>query len=193
MQSIVVVQRAMHSPSEVAASCYSHQFSLTIWRVVLLTCDYTRNLFSNLQTTMHFTNSIKIAAPAASVYELCTNVSKWPSWDPEVEKANISSPFAKGAVGTLKPKGGPEAKIELVEVAFEKSFTVRCKLPLCEMTFGHVLAESGSFTTATHSVAFTGLMSSVFGFLIGRGIKKTLPATLDGLKRAAELSVVDKQ
>jgi hypothetical protein len=89
-------------------------------------------------------------------------------------------------LGTLKSRGGPESKIELIEVTPGKSFTVRCKLPLCEIAFGHELTQTGSLTTATHSVSFTGPLSAVFGFLIGRGIRKTLPATMNGLKHAAE-------
>ena len=135
---------------------------------------------------MHFSYSVQIAASSATVYELYSAVSSWSAWDPEVERAEIEGPFAAGTLGVLKPKGGPESKIELVEVTPDESFTVRCKLPLCEMTFSHELAESASITTATHSVSFTGLLSPVFGFLIGRGIRKTLPDTLGGLKHAAE-------
>ena len=135
---------------------------------------------------MHFSCTVQISAPSKAIYELYSAVSNWPAWDPEVERASISGPFARGTVGTLKPKGGPESKIELIEVSSGKSFKVRCRLPLCEMTFDHALTGTASLTTATHSVSFTGPLAPVFGFLIGRGIKNTLPATLNGLKRAAE-------
>jgi Polyketide cyclase / dehydrase and lipid transport len=135
---------------------------------------------------MRFSTSVHINAPSAVVYELYSAVSSWPTWDPEVERSSISGPFAAGTVGTLKPRGGPDSKIELIEVTAGRSFTVRCKLPLCEMTFGHELTQVASLTTATHSVTFSGPLSAVFGFLIGRGIKKTLPETMNGLRHAAE-------
>jgi hypothetical protein len=135
---------------------------------------------------MHFSNSVQISASTSTIFELYSGVSEWPTWDPEVERASISGAFAAGTVGALKPKGGPESKMELIEVTAGKSFAVRCKLPLCEMTFGHELTRTASLTTATHHVLFTGPLSAVFGFLIGRGIKKTLPATMNGLKHAAE-------
>ena len=135
---------------------------------------------------MHFSSSVQIAASADVIYGLYAQVSDWPAWDPEVERSHVSGPFVAGATGTLKPKGGPESKIELIEVTPGKSFTVRCKLPFCEMTFGHELEQAGGLTTATHSVSFTGPLAVVFGFLIGRGIERTLPATMNGLKRAAE-------
>jgi hypothetical protein len=143
---------------------------------------------------MHFSNSVKIAATPAVIYELYARVSEWPAWDSEVERAEVSGPFAAGTLGMLKPRGGPQSRIELVEVTPGKSFTVRSKLPLCEMVFGHELIQAGSLTTATHSVSFAGPLSAIFGFLIGRGIRKTLPVTLEGLKKAAEArqGLVDK-
>jgi hypothetical protein len=138
---------------------------------------------------MQFSSSVQIAASSMTVYELYTAVSSWPTWDPEVERSSIAGPFAPGTAGILKPKGGPESKIELIEVTAGKSFTVRCKLPLCEMSFSHQLTQTGSYTTATHSVLFTGPLSAVFGLLIGSGIKKTLPKTMNGLKLAAEASL----
>jgi len=120
------------------------------------------------------------------IYDLYAEVSNWPMWDPEVERASVSGPFVVGTAGTLKPKGGPESKIELIEVSPGRSFTVRCRLPFCEMIFGHELVQTASLATATHTVSFTGPLSKIFGFLIGRGIKKTLPSTMNGLKRAAE-------
>lgn len=82
---------------------------------------------------MHFSSSVKIAATPAVIYELYAGVSEWPAWDSEVERAEISGPFAAGTLGMLKPRGGPQSKIELVEVTPGKSFSVRSKLPLCEM------------------------------------------------------------
>ncbi len=138
---------------------------------------------------MHFANSVEIAAQPGSIFSLYSNVSDWPSWDPEVETSSLSGPFVTGTWGKLKPKGGPSSKIELIEVSAGKSFTVQCKLPLCAMRFEHQLVQKGTLTVATHSVSFTGLLSPLFGLLIGTGIKKTLPSTLDGLKRAAEASL----
>ncbi|MGL4576839.1 MAG: SRPBCC family protein [Burkholderiaceae bacterium] len=129
---------------------------------------------------------MQIAAKPADIFNLYADVNGWPKWDPEVVEASLSGAFTSGAVGTIKPKGGPKSKIEFIDVKPNAAFTAQCKLPLCLMTFVHELAPNGSSTTATHSVIFSGLMAPIFGRLIGTGIKKTLPATMDGLKRAAE-------
>jgi hypothetical protein len=135
---------------------------------------------------MNFQHAVNIAAKPADIFKLYANVAEWPKWDPEVIESSLSGAFAAGAVGSIKPKGGPKSKIELTEVKPNVGFTVRCKLPLCVMTFGHELVAKGATTTATHSVSFTGFLAPLFGRLIGTGIQKTLPATMEGLKRAAE-------
>lgn len=135
---------------------------------------------------MNFQDSVNIAAKPADIFSLYANVDGWPNWDPEVIESSINGAFASGTIGMIKPKGGPKSKIELLDVKPNVSFTVRCKLPLCVMTFGHELVPEGSTTTATHRVTFTGLLAPLFGRLIGTGIQRTLPATLAGLKLAAE-------
>ncbi len=135
---------------------------------------------------MKFQHSVHIAAKPADIFSLYADVDGWPKWDPEVVESSISSAFTTGAVGTIKPKGGPKSKIEFVEVKPNVAFIAQCRLPLCVMTFEHELVPKGSTTTATHRVIFSGFLAPLFGRLIGTGIQRTLPATLDGLKRAAE-------
>jgi hypothetical protein len=135
---------------------------------------------------MNFQHSVNIAAKPADIFNLYANVDGWPKWDPEVIESSIDGAFTSGAVGMIKPKGGPKSKIELIEVKPNEAFKIQCKLPLCVMTFGHELVSEGATTTATHRVTFTGLLAPLFGRLIGTGIQKTLPTTMQGLKRAAE-------
>jgi hypothetical protein len=135
---------------------------------------------------MQFERTITIAAAPAEIFKLYADVPAWPSWDPEVLEATLAGPFASGAVGTIKPKGGPKSEIRFIDVKPNTSFIAQCKLPLCLMTFEHELSKNGASTSTTHRVKFSGLLAPLFGLLIGGGIKKTLPATMDGLKQAAE-------
>jgi hypothetical protein len=65
-------------------------------------------------------------------------------------------------------------------------FTVESKLPLCTMRFEHELSVVENQIEALNRVSFVGFLSPLFGRLIGGQIKKGLPRTLEGLKRAAE-------
>jgi uncharacterized protein YndB with AHSA1/START domain len=135
---------------------------------------------------MQFELSTVIAAPAERVFALYANVSQWPQWDPDLKSASIDGAFASGAKGVVAPHGGPKSNVVFMNVIPNRSFTVSCKLPLCEMRFEHELVEVDGGTRATHRTVFEGLLAPLFGRLIGSGMRKTLPNALAGLKALAE-------
>jgi hypothetical protein len=135
---------------------------------------------------MQFEEQILIAAPPEKVFALYENVTAWSSWDPDVKASSIEGSFSSGASGSLQPSSGPKARIKFTEVMPNRSFTVETKLPLCVMRFEHELTLLPSGTNAKHRVTFQGLLSPFFGRVIGSQIRKGLPNTLQGLKRAAE-------
>ena len=135
---------------------------------------------------MQFEEQIVIAAPPEKVFALYENVTAWSSWDPDVKTSSIEGSFSSGASGSLQPSSGPKAGIKFTEVALNRSFTVETKLPLCVMRFEHELTLLPSGTNAKHRVTFQGFLSPFFGRVIGSQIRKGLPNTMQGLKRAAE-------
>lgn len=135
---------------------------------------------------MQFEEKIIINAGADKLFALYANVSGWSSWDPEVKSSSINGKFSSGATGILQPSSGPKAKITFTEVVPNRSFTVESKLPLCTMRFEHELASLGNQVQVLHRVSFVGILSPLFGRLIGSQIRKGLPHTLGGLKRVAE-------
>ncbi|SFN08201.1 SRPBCC family protein [Variovorax sp. OV329] len=137
---------------------------------------------------MQFEESIEVQASPKTVFALYADVAAWASWDPDVRSSAIAGRFASGATGRLKPAKGPESKITFTEVVADKSFTVESRLPLCVMRFEHELSATSRGTTVMHRVSFLGLLAPLFGRVIGGQIRKGLPRTLAGLKRAAERS-----
>ncbi len=135
---------------------------------------------------MEFKEQIVINTVPEKIYPFYSNVSDWAVWDPDVVSSSIDGKFVQGAKGRLKPANGPEAKIEFTEVTINKSFTTISRLPLCQISFKHELFGKEEQTKVTHSVKFSGLLSPLFGRLIGKQIKKVLPETMKGLKQAAE-------
>ncbi|MCL2346495.1 MAG: SRPBCC family protein [Desulfobulbus sp.] len=135
---------------------------------------------------MQFEESIEVQASPQTVFALYADVSAWASWDPDVSSSSIAGAFASGSTGKLKPSNGPEAKITLTEVVANQSFTVESRLPLCVMRFEHELSPTASGTTVVHRVSFAGFLSPLFSRIIGSSIRKGLPQTMAGLKRAVE-------
>jgi len=136
---------------------------------------------------MNFESKIIIKASTKEVFELYEDVAKWSTWDPDVKTSSIEGKFETGAIGKLKPTSGPESKILFFSVVTDESFTVNSNLPLCKMSFEHELSSVGNNEIEViHRVSFSGFLAPIFGRLIGSGIKKGLPHTLNGLKVAAE-------
>ena len=129
---------------------------------------------------MQFEEQIVIFAPAQKVFAMYATVGSWSIWDPEVKAASIDGAFAAGATGTLEPAHGPKAKIVITQVETNRAFTVQRKLPLCTMRVEHELLENAGKTTVVHRVVFRGL-------LVGGPLRKSMPRTLRGLKRIAEM------
>ena len=135
---------------------------------------------------MKFEDSIKILSTPAQVFSVYTDVANWPSWDPETVSASLDGDFAVGATGKIKPGKEPETKITWVEVTQDKSFTVECKLPLCKMQFVHEMTAENDQTVVVNKILLTGLLSSIFGLLIGSKLKQGMHESLKGLKQHIE-------
>jgi hypothetical protein len=135
---------------------------------------------------MKFEDSITIDTTPEQVFLTYKDVANWPTWDPETVSASIDGDFVVGSTGKIKPGKEPETKITWVEVTPDKSFTVECKLPLCKMQFIHEMTAQNSRTVVVNKIELTGLLSSIFGLLIGSKLKQGVRLSLLGLKEHLE-------
>lgn len=135
---------------------------------------------------MQITESIRIKSTADKIFNLYLDVESWAKWDPEVDFVHLPDGLKVGAKGSLKPRQGPKASIEITEVTIGKSFIVSSKLPFCQMLFAHDLSAENGETLVSHTITFSGPLSFLFEFLIGKSIRNSLPATLYSLKKSIE-------
>ncbi len=124
-------------------------------------------------------------APPEAVWALWSDVSTWPDWDHGLERVDIDGPFAAGSSGVLKPRGGPEVTFTIKEVRPGEGFADETRLLLARIRFEHSVAREAGRTRITHRVRITGAGTPLFSRLIGRGIAKTLPETLERLGHVA--------
>ena len=135
---------------------------------------------------IQFSEAISINVVPESIFALYVDVATWKHWDPEVASSSITGAFISGVAGTLRPTQGLETTFRITSVEKNKSFTAEFGLPLCTATFEHELLPSGHSTRVIHRVTFKGFLAFIFGRLVGSQIRKGLPGTMQGLKRAAE-------
>lgn len=124
-----------------------------------------------------FTETIETDATPEQIWSLWENVNTWPLWDKEISWVKLHGPFLAGTHGQMKPIDGPKVNFTLIEVEKNKKFIDQAKLPLTVMNFSHfyhVPTSEGGKSTIQHHVEIKGLLAPLFGFIIGRKIKKHL-------------------
>ncbi|MEP7167706.1 MAG: SRPBCC family protein [Candidatus Woesebacteria bacterium] len=95
------------------------------------------------------------------MWKLFSDVNNWHTWDQGCEFAKMEGKFEKGNHFILRPKGGPNVKIELLEVVENKSFLDVTKFPLAKMYDNHQFEETADGLKITHTITVEGIL----GFL----------------------------
>lgn len=143
-----------------------------------------------------YSETVDVYVNVDIVWKIWSDPKTWPMWDTELKWVTLNGPFIKGTKGKMKPVSGPEIAFELINVEQNKMFTDRAKLPLTTLDFIHFYTPIDSNQTIaqiTHAVEFRGLLAPLFGFLIGRNIKKHLrSAMLELLNMAQNMESVKK-
>lgn len=135
-----------------------------------------------------FTELVETDATPEQIWSLWENVDTWPLWDKEVSWVKLNGPFLLGTQGQMKPVDGPKVNFMLIEVEKNTKFTDRAKLPLTTMDFSHIYHISNSTgrkASIQHSVEMKGFFAPIFGFIIGRKIKKHLKQAMINLSNQA--------
>ncbi|WP_375696633.1 hypothetical protein [Bartonella sp. AP331QHHD] len=122
-----------------------------------------------------YSEEIKTEASAEQIWAMWEDVETWPCWDHELEWVKLSGTFKEGTVGRMKPKKGPTVTFTLNKVVKNVCFSDYAKLPLTRMIFNHEYICSkktdASNNTIRHTVTMSGLLSPLFGMIIGSKIK----------------------
>ena len=145
-------------------------------------------------------HSVTAAVDPAVVWERWTEVENWPVDDPDIVKAKLNGPLAKGALGMIQPRGGFRTPFTIVEVDRRKlRFTLETKLPLAVMRFEHALDRPADDPheheplaemdpdawVLTHTLTITGPFAKLWDRIVGRSFLKGLPTVLTNIVRAA--------
>lgn len=131
-------------------------------------------------------HTIETQASPGAVWKIWTDVENWNSWDHGIEFSTIEGPFAVGAKGTLKPKGGPLVHMVLTHVEQQKAFVDESRLFLAQIIVSHDIRERNGITLVTHQIEMKGPLAFLFAFLIGRKMKKNLPQEMRRMIAMAE-------
>jgi hypothetical protein len=104
-----------------------------------------------------------------------TDVNRWNEWQNDLEFARLDGEFREGATIALRPKGGPNVKVELVKIEPNINFTDLTRFPLARMTGAHDLIRRGNELEVRTTMTVTGPLAFLWSRLVAKGIVAGLP------------------
>ncbi|MBK7635986.1 MAG: SRPBCC family protein [Saprospiraceae bacterium] len=119
------------------------------------------------------------------MWKLFADVNNWHTWDEGIEFAKMEGKFEKGNFFTLRPKGGPNVKVELLETVENKSFLDVTKFPLAKMFDNHTFEETPQGLKITNTISVTGVLGFLWRKIVAQKIVDSLPNDMQTQIKAA--------
>ncbi|SDL25503.1 SRPBCC family protein [Siphonobacter aquaeclarae] len=117
-------------------------------------------------------------ASAAQLWRLMAAVDQWADWDPTIESARLSGPFATGSRFKLRPKGGPAVTIRLEEVREGAYFRDCTRFPGARMYGEHWYEPVADGLKITVTMTMRGPLGFLWNRLVMKDIVANLPEDL---------------
>ncbi len=102
------------------------------------------------------------------LYRAISAIERWPEWGDDLEWTRLSGPAEVGARFTLKPKGGPEIKLEVTAASAPHEFADIAHLPLASMRTSHRFIAEGTGTRMIVTISVSGPLGFLWDRIIAR-------------------------
>ena len=120
------------------------------------------------------------------MWKLFANVNNWHTWDQGIEFAKLDGKFEKGNFFTLRPKGGPNVKVELLETIENKMFLDVTKFPLAKMYDQHTFEETSQGLKITNTITVKGILGILWRKIVAQKIVDALPVDMHNQIKTAQ-------
>jgi hypothetical protein len=135
-------------------------------------------------TTEH---GIETTAAPEAIWELWTQVATWPEWNADLEKAELSGPFAAGSMITMTSHGQEPIELRIAEAAEPERFVDEAQLgDVVVRTIHRLEGLGGGRVRVTYRMEITGPEGDTLGPQIGPEISADFPQVLAALVAHAE-------
>jgi hypothetical protein len=130
------------------------------------------------------------SAPPSAFFARWADMATWPQWNHDTEWVRLDGPFAEGATGKLKPKGGPVVRFVVERLVPGRSFVDVSSLLGARLVFDHTVHEApDGGTTVDVVVTLGGPLRRIWNLILGSGIRESAQGDLDALVDTAEADV----
>lgn len=127
---------------------------------------------------------MEIAAPPEAVWEVLSDVGRWPTWTASMQSVRIlgGGPLGLGSVVEVKQPRLPKALWTVSEFTAGRSFSWTASGPGVRSVGEHRVTPSGAGSTVLLSFAQAGPLGAFAGILLGRLIRSYVDIEATGLK-----------
>src|SRR5438128_1103836 len=132
-------------------------------------------------------HSIETTAAPEAIWRLWSEVSRWPEWNADLERIELSGPFAPGSVITMTPHGQDPIELRIAEAAPLEYFVDQAELGEATVRTIHRIQqlEEGRIRIV-YRMEISGPAADTLGPRIGPDITADFPQVLAALAQHAE-------
>ena len=131
--------------------------------------------------------SLETSASPDRVWQVWSDINRWPEWNPDMKASHIDGPLKLGATGNIDTRSGGKHDVVVTQFEQGRSFELESTaLPGTKMAIRATIAPSGSGSRITQGFEPRGLLAPIVGPMMGGAILKTFDSVLGGLKRKVE-------
>lgn len=137
---------------------------------------------------MRFESSVTVKAPAERVWEVFSDVARWPEWTPTVESVERldEGRIHIGARTRIRQPKLPVAIWEVTELVEGEYFEWVSRGPGVKTTGGHRVTKTPEGAVATSTIIQEGPLGWLFGAMLARLTKRYIGLEGESLKKVSE-------
>ena len=121
------------------------------------------------------------------MWKLFANVNDWHTWDQGIEFAKLEGKFEKGNSFLLRPKGGPNVNVILLDTVENKSFLDVTNFPLAKMYDEHTFEDTAEGLKITNTITVKGLLGFLWVKIVAKKIADALPVDMQEQIKVASI------
>jgi uncharacterized protein YndB with AHSA1/START domain len=132
-------------------------------------------------------HSAETTAAAEAVWRVWSDVERWPEWNADLERAEVSGPFAVGSSITMYQQGGAAIELRIAEAREPKAFVDEADLGDVVVRTAHRLESAGDGRVrVVYRMEITGPEADTMGPQLGPQISADFPQVVAALVEQAE-------
>ena len=137
---------------------------------------------------MRFEASIEVEAPAQDVFDVYSDVERWPEWTDSVTSVQLLDPgrLRVGSRARIRQPRLPTAEWQVVDLVPGRSFSWTARGPGIRTTGRHLITGGDGPVTVTAALEQAGPLGPVLGLLTKRLTERYLDMEVRGLKARCE-------